>query len=665
MNVIKIRIRKSYTYVFLIPRTVLAITFIGICLPPVNVTAQNLLSSRYAAPELRQKLIPYGQWQPFPAIDDRTGWGHANQSMLKAYLDTAETYFHYQWPSIPATTTLLIARTGDRQQYESISFEKRKVLGTLLLAEIYEHKGRFLDGIVNGVWSICEESFWGASAHIPKNDQYKGLPDVSGPFVELFGAETADYLAWVDYFLGPKLDSISPQIRKRIYYEVNHRIFEPVMNKDHWWMHQSADGIPPNNWNPWICSNWITAALLLEPDNDKRAAMVNKALHVLDQFLNPYPADGGCDEGPSYWGAAAASLYDNLSILNSASNNAFAYAYQDEKIRNMARFIYRAQISPHYFIDFADADPQPGIDGTMIYRFGKAIQDPAMMKFGAYYLESPNGEIELFHYFRNLFALFIHDEIASAPKAQRLPQQVWLPDLQVMVARDHDGSTDGYFLAAKGGTNGESHNHNDVGNFIVYYDGLPLLIDVGRGTYTSRTFSDHRYDIWFNQSDYHNVPQIEGVSQHEGRQFAAKNVAFDPKSLTLHLDLASAYPADAHVSGWQRTIGLDRGKGVHLDDNFSLTASGSVAEHFMTCYPSEAGKKGEWIIHYAPEGSHAQDFVIHYDAKQFNVSAEKVKLGSMEDEGIIEKWGDSIYRITLQSITPATTGSCHLTFERK
>ena len=85
--------------------------------------------------------------------------------------------------------------------------------------------------------------------------------------------------------------------------------------------------------------------------------MVAKILNVLDQFLNPYPADGGCDEGPGYWGAAAASLYDNISLLNLASNNAFDYVFQDEKIKNMGRFIYRAQIGKTYFLNFADADP--------------------------------------------------------------------------------------------------------------------------------------------------------------------------------------------------------------------------------------------------------------------------------------------------------------------
>ena len=197
----------------------------------LSAQKQNLLSGKYVSSDLKTVLIPLAQWTPFPKITDRAGWAKADEGMMKAYVKQAELYIDYKWPSIPATTSLLIERTGDRDQYQAISFEKRNVLGTLLLAEIYENKGRFIDPIINGVWSICEESFWGVPAHLPQTKEYAGLMDVSKPFVELFSAETATYLSWVDYFLGDKLDAVSPQIRKRIYFETNIRIFEPLMTR--------------------------------------------------------------------------------------------------------------------------------------------------------------------------------------------------------------------------------------------------------------------------------------------------------------------------------------------------------------------------------------------------------------------------------------------------
>ncbi|MBD2699106.1 heparinase II/III family protein [Spirosoma sp. BT702] len=618
---------------------------------------QDLLSGKFASDALQKVLIPQAQWAPFPKRDDRAGWASADQDMMKAYLKKAETYLTYQWPSIPATKSLLYERTGDRDEYQGISFDKRVVLGTLLLAEIHENKGRFMDQIADGVWSICEESFWGVPAHLPRGKAYSGLMDVSKPFVDLFAAETATFLAWVDYFVGDKLDAISPQLRKRIYNETNYRIFQPLMTKPHGWMTKTSAGRPPNNWNPWICSNWLNAVLLLEKDDSKRTMAVAKILDVLDEFVNPYPQDGGCDEGPSYWGAAAASLFDNIAMLNTASNNAFQYVYADEKFRNMGKFIYRAQISEKYFLNFADADPQPGMAATMIYRYGKAINDLDMMKFGAFYRKPEDGSVGRFHYFRNFYALFMQDEFQKAPTGLPLPKNVWLPDLQVFAARDQAGTTKGFYVAAKGGHNDESHNHNDVGNYVVYFDGQPLLIDVGRGTYTAKTFSNKRYDIWYNCSDYHNLPTINGQNQPSGATFRAKNVTYktDDAVTQFGIDVAQAYPKEAGVQSWQRSIQLNRGKNVQIDDVVKLTSATELTQHLMTCYPVELGKPGELLIHYAPKEEAPKDFLVKYNPKQMQPSIEKVKLGTPEDQGIITKWGDTIYRINFKVLSPKTS----------
>ncbi len=612
----------------------------------------DLLSSHYSEDELTELLIPQSDWSPFPKISDREAWQAADQEMFKAFLTIANNNIDYNWPSIPATKSLLFERTGDRDEYQSVSFEKRRILGTMILAEIYENKGRFIDPIINGIWSICEESWWGVPAHLPKTKHYSGLMDVSEPFVDLFAAETATYLAWADYFLGNKFDAISPQIRQRIYFETNTRIFKPLMTVPHWWMSTDSNGTPPNNWNPWICSNWINAVLLLEKDPEKRITHVSKILNVLDEFLNPYPQDGGCDEGPGYWGAAAASLFDNLAMLNLATNNQFKFVYSDEKIKNMARFIYRAQISEKYFLNFADADPQPKMDADMIFRFGKAIGEKEMENFGAFYKNKVSGEIGTFQYFRNLFSLFMQEKINNSEKKLPLPQSVWLPNIQVMISRDNQGSSDGFFVAAKGGHNNESHNHNDIGNYVVYYNGLPLLIDVGRGTYTRKTFSDKRYEIWSNCSDYHNLPTINGHTQLQGVKYAAKNAIFktsDKNSLFL-LDLKNAYPEEAGINVWQRSIKHTRGTGIEITDAVNLNETSKITQHMMTSLKSEIIEEGKVLMH-SPE----QDFIIRYNPKQMEAYIEKIKLTAMEDKGIIQKWGNSIYRINFNITQPKNT----------
>ena len=97
---------------------------------------------------------------------------------------------------------------------------------------------------------------------------------------------------------------------------------------------------------------------------------------------------------------------------------------------------------------------------------------------------------------RALHTLFDLPQILTQSDA-RPPwvRDAWLgsEDMQMMVARDRAGSTQGFFVAAWGGHNAQSHNHNDVGNCVVFVDGQPVFVDLGAPTYTAKTFSSRRY----------------------------------------------------------------------------------------------------------------------------------------------------------------------------
>ena len=63
-----------------------------------------------------------------------------------------------------------------------------------------------------------------------------------------------------------------------------------------------------------------------------------------------------------------------------------------------------------------------------------------------------------------------------------------------MSAHQTETVKEGLFMAAKGGCNGEFHNHNDVGTFIIYKNGERFICDSGNKTYNALTFSDKRYE---------------------------------------------------------------------------------------------------------------------------------------------------------------------------
>ena len=71
-----------------------------------------------------------------------------------------------------------------------------------------------------------------------------------------------------------------------------------------------------------------------------------------------------------------------------------------------------------------------------------------------------------------------------------------------------------YSFACRGGTNGESHNHNDVGSFIFCRDDKQVLCDIGGRPYTRQYFeNEHRYTFLETSSRGHNVPIINGQYQ--------------------------------------------------------------------------------------------------------------------------------------------------------
>ena len=95
-----------------------------------------------------------------------------------------------------------------------------------------------------------------------------------------------------------------------------------------------------------------------------------------------------------------------------------------------------------------------------------------------------------------------------------------------MTARSAEGAGHNLFLAVKGGHNRKHHNHKDVGNFLVYNEGKPVLIGVGAGTYTAKNSSPQRYDIWTMQSAYHNLPTLDSVMQGYGGEYAARVIEY-------------------------------------------------------------------------------------------------------------------------------------------
>jgi hypothetical protein len=614
-----------------------------------QVRKRNLLSYAWPAPRLVEVLAPRERFHPFPTVSERAPWEALPTDARDALLEKGESHLKTAWEVLPATLLLEYHRTGNRSHYEEADNRRRNKLRDLVIAECIEGKGRFADEISNGVWLTCEETFWGRPAHLGMQKAGTGLPEVSEPIVDLFAAETSSLLAWTGYLVGDLLAHVSPLLPERIRQEIVRRILTPCLARDDfWWMGFTERSV--NNWDPWICSNWLTSALLVEPDAERRRTAVGKILRCLDNFLNGYAEDGGCDEGPGYWDRAGASLFDCLELLHAATAgqcNGFTLPL----VHEMALYICRAHIYNDWYTNFGDGEARMIADGDLVYRFGKRLGDARMMAHGAFcaFEESekaiPGGSIG-----RQLPALFNLAALRKAPRAQALFRDTWLPGIQVMMARGHEESAQGLYLAGEAGNNGKSHNHNDVGNFMVYADGMPAIIDVGVETYTAKTFSPQRYEIWTMQSAYHNCPTIDGVMQSAGRQFAATEVSYhaDDGTAELHLDLAKAYPPEAHLAFWNRTLRLDRaGNTIEVVDDYRLTQAAKVITlTLMTPCAAQISIPGEVRLPMTTGGP----VRVAYDGRVFHAAVEEIPI---DDEELRHSWGERLYRVLLRTEAPS------------
>jgi hypothetical protein len=618
------------------------------CAAPAAAFAagETAISGGWDATRLAATLIPRERWRPFPRLEERAAWEGIPADTRDAILAAGRAALGKPWGDLPATLFLDFTRTGNRARYEAVSFERRHQLCALVMAECVEGKGKFLDDIANGVWAICEESFWGIPSSFPNRD---GLPDVTRPTLELFAGETCSLLAWTDYLLHTRLDSVSRALRPRIRLENERRILTPGLEHDDYgWMGLRSKS-PVNNWNPWICSNWLTAALLLEPDAARRAASVHKILRCLDRFLAGYAPDGGWDEGPSYWFRAGASLFECLDWLRLASAGKLDF-FSLPLVAEIGRYICRVHIAGEWFVNFADASAKIPRSGDIIYRFGRAVKDERMMAFGAW--SRPAKFSARTSLARALPAALTDAELRRARASAPLLRDAWFPGIQVMTARARDGESRGLYVAAQGGHNAESHNHNDVGNFVVYSNGEPALIDVGVETYTAKTFSPKRYEIWTMQSAYHNCPTVNGVMQSAGRQIHATDVVYrtDDAAAELSLDIAKAYPAEAGIRSWRRSIRLDRAANrIEVTDRYALDKSPSSLTLTLMSALQPALAPGRILI---PARAS-----IAFDPAALT---PKVEEAPTPDPSLKRVWGERVYRIQLAAVAPGREGEFRL-----
>ena len=645
---------------------------------------RNYISAAYASALAENGGEPLvrtgGEWFPYPDYGDREGWEELFGKDAARIVTQGEKYLDYEWKVIPATAYLEYERSGERKIMENPMEENRKALNTLILAELAEGRGRFIDQIADGLWMSCQMTSWVLSAHNPRQSSRRSLPDPREYIIDLVSAQYGATVSIAYHFFSDELEALDPSINYCIEAAVKERILDPFFDESvrasNWWM---ADDWKPgqiiNNWNPWCNSNVLLCFLLMEQDQDRLDAAVGLSVVSTDRFLNFVKSDGACEEGPSYWGHAAGKLFDYLEILYDATGGKVSL-FANEQVRNMGEYISRSYIGNSKVVNFADATATLTPDIYLTYRYGKSMGSKELKDFALYLLYKdgrfrtpavPLGNDT----YRSLETAKVLSEMTSRVEELRgmaeivpaeellgslrasVPQTVWYPETEFCYLRNGSGS----FFAAKGGFNNESHNHNDVGTFILYHNNVPLFIDAGVGTYTKKTFSSERYTIWSMQSNWHSLPVINGVPQSFGSGFRSDDVSCSLKKGEFSLDISGAYPEEAGCGEWERTYRLSD-RMLTIRDRFILSErKASDVENFLVL--GEVRLPGEKYV--SGDGEKTVRFgkvIIISDGIEVEMTYPETLVPAVEEKHLDDPrmtnvWGDTLRRISFISAPDA------------
>ncbi len=528
--------------------------------------------------DLASLLLPKAERRAFPPCADRAAWEALPPAKRRAVLRWGDEAVAEGYPMLTATQFMAFVRTGDRQVFEKPYFLRRSRLMGAALAECVQNDGAYLDAVVDGLWCILEESAWTISAHNVDDHpgrrpaQERPLPDVQAPVVDLFAAQTAATVARVMDLLGDKLDGVTPLIRRRALRELSRRVFTPFLTRDDfWWMGVVRQDL--NNWTPWIVSNVMAAMLCTVDDRTLLAEGLARGMRMLDRYLRVMPADGGLDEGCGYWNMAGGSLLDCLESLYTATGGRADF-YADPLIRRIGAFPAHAHIAGGWYLNFADCDARPLMDGERMYRYGLRTHNERLVALGAQAFAARGDDVrpqDTPQMDRVLFGLFQPPPpLEAEPPAEA---KVDLPDLQVYARRSGR-----LYAGIKGGHNGENHNHNDVGSFVCFIDGEPQVVDAGNMVYTAKTFGAERYTLWNTRARNHNIPLVGGVEQQAGKAYRATDVRVQDAGVTL--SLKEAYPPEAGVERFERTLWVQEEQ-LTLTDELCLTDAKPVTWVFL------------------------------------------------------------------------------------
>ena len=452
----------------------------------------------------------------------------------------------------------------DESGYTDFKFNARSVSGDLIKlvhAECAENKGRFVPRIVETIDDLCTARTW-----VPPYHDRPHFGAFHGKYrkIDLGSGAVSMRIAFaLDRLKGrlPPATVARAMDRLRVF------IVEPYLRSARkgdfshqgWFFGHS-------NWN--AACHWQSVALALSilPDRMERAEFVEAAERAMPFFLGGFSKEGYCQEGLDYWNYGFGRFLPLVLDVRRATGGKVDLGKLPRAKEAMA-YAYGFQLEP--FVAPRVSDGMANAPSSLNLALGRLIWPDLTCERAERFNPVIPG-------FDSLSFLALSDDVSrsrasSDNRVLSLPSRTWFSDAQMYFGRPGGSSRVMPFSAClKGGWNGDPHNHNDVGTYVLMLGGVEMVSDPGGEEYTKRTFSPRRYESKILNSYGHPVPVVAGELQKPGTQYAAQvlDTEFSDAADVVKLDLSRAYGLDDSVKV-VRTLRYDRTRrSATISDDF-------------------------------------------------------------------------------------------------
>lgn len=426
-----------------------------------------------------------------------------------------------------------------------------------LMSLIYPENEEYYNNLLKIVWAYLGEYTWAPLGHYTEYYYQRTPKDFDFGLIDIFASSIALALAEIKNLF---YDRFPQLLKDRISYELRRRTIEPYLNRKFFW--ETHD----NNWTA-VCAGGVGGVLIYE--DPELFYQCQERLHsAMEHYLASYKNDGMCVEGVGYWGFGF-GFFTTYALLEKELTQGKVDWFKRDKVKEIAKYLQKMFLTKDVIVTYGDCsvtqDYAIGLPAMLRHIYGDEVErlpkDLAII--------AKNNT----HFNFILRAVLYYSESNFTDKmADNVTYTI--EDSAYFVKR-----TKAFGFSCKGGNNGESHNHIDVGTFIVARKDKQIICDIGAGPYLEGYHGDKRY-TYFHPSAYaHNLPIIDGIPQNQYRREDV-DVKYDWEKSIAYMDVNKAYAID-YMQDFDRSFEFEEYK-ITLRDSFKFTQDAQVTERFVS-----------------------------------------------------------------------------------